>query len=168
MTKPLYAFIILTFLNLFFVHICVANNGKGPVPIHIKSDKMEALDKKGKVIFTGNVTATRGDIVIKADRLEVFYRVSEKDKKGASSKRFVTKLVATGHVKIAEGKRTGTAEKAVYDKVNNRIILLGNAQVWEGPNRISGAKITLFENEQKSVVEGGPGDKVEAVVFPED
>ncbi len=168
MNKILFLIVIIACFDIFFVSNCIAKSAKGPLPIHIKSDKMEALDKDGKVIFLGKVTATRGDLIIKADRLEVFYKVSEKDKRRAGGKRFVKKLVATGHVKIIEGKRTGTAEKAVYDKVNNKIILIGNAQVWEGPNRISGAKITLFENEQKSVVEGGPGGKVEAVVFPED
>ncbi len=148
-----------------FSHVAIAKQANGPVPIHIKSDKMEALDKSGKVIFIGNVVATRGDLIIKADRLEVFYVVA---KQGKSEKRIVEKLVAVGNVKIIKGKRTGTADKAIYDKVRNKIILIGNAQVWDGPNRVSGAKITLFENEQKSVVEGGPGGKVEAVVFPEE
>jgi len=168
MTKILFSIIILIFFNIFCTFNCNAKSTKGPLPIHIKSDKMEALDKDGRVIFIGNVTATRGDLTIKADRLEVLYEVSEKDKGRSGGKRFVKKLVAKGHVKIIDGKRTGTADQAIYDKVRNKIILIGNAQVWEGPNRISGAKITLFENEQKSVVEGGPGSKVEAVVFPEE
>ncbi|MDP6279713.1 MAG: LptA/OstA family protein, partial [Nitrospinota bacterium] len=46
--------------------------GKDDVPIHVVSDRMVADNKNQWVHFIGNVTATRGDLVIHSDRLEVY------------------------------------------------------------------------------------------------
>ena len=46
--------------------------GKDNVPIHVVSDRMVADNKNQWVHFIGNVTATRGDLVIHSDRLEVY------------------------------------------------------------------------------------------------
>ena len=137
--------------------------GEGKLPIHIESDLMEAMDKSGIVVFTGHVKATRGDLIIHSDRLEVFY---EKRKKGGETKKAVKKIVTTGQVRIIQGERVGTGEQAIYDKPAEKITITGAAQVLEGPNRVSGERIIFFINEDRSVVEGSNETKVEAVVYP--
>ena len=97
---------------------------EGKLPIHIESDLMEAMDKSGIVVFTGHVKATRGDLVILSDKLEVFY---EKRKQGVETKKAVKKTVATGHVRITQGERIGTGEKAIYDKPAEKITITGAA-----------------------------------------
>jgi lipopolysaccharide export system protein LptA len=135
----------------------------GRLPINIESDLMEAMDKSGIVVFTGHVKATRGDLIIHSDKLEVFY---EKRKKGEETKKAVKKIVATGQVRIIQGERVGTGKQAIYDKPAEKITLTGEAQVLEGPNRVSGERIIFFINEDRSVVESSNGTKVEAVVYP--
>ena len=137
--------------------------GKGKLPINIESDLMEAMDKSGIVVFTGHVKATRGDLTIYSDKLDVFY---EKRKQGGETKKAVKKIVATGHVRIIQGERVGTGEQAIYDKPAEKITITGAAQVLEGPNRVSGERIIFFINEDRSVVEGSSETKVEAVVYP--
>lgn len=136
---------------------------EGKLPIHIESDVMEAIDKSGVVVFTGNVKTTRGKLVIHSDKLEVFY---EKREQGAETKRTVEKTVATGHVRIIHGERVGTGEQAVYDKSAEKITITGKAQVMEGPSRVSGKRIIFFINEDRSIVEGSSGAKVEAIIYP--
>ncbi len=133
--------------------------------IRISSDKMEAYDQKGSVVFLGNVVAKKGNLIIYADRLEVFYKV----KKTADNKkkRMLQKIVAQGHLKIVQGRRKATAKEAVYYKPKEKIVLLKNAQVWDGPNSIKGDKIVLYVNESRSVVESSGKDRVEAVVYSE-
>ncbi len=137
----------------------------GGGPIHIKSDSMEAMDRSGTVVFKGNVVAIRGDLTINADRLEVIYgsRPAGKDKK--EKRRVLRKIVAKGHVKIIQGKKVGTCKEAIYDKQGEKLVLTGDAQVWEGSNRIRGTKITLYINEDRSVVESSQNQKVEATVY---
>ena len=137
--------------------------GEGKLPIYIESDLMESMDKSGIVVFTGHVKATRGDLTIHSDKLEVFY---EKRKQGGGTKKAVKKIVATGHVRIIQGERVGTGEQAIYDKPAEKITITGAAQVLEGPNRVSGERIIFFINEDRSVVEGSSETKVEAVVYP--
>ncbi|MFO8239657.1 MAG: lipopolysaccharide transport periplasmic protein LptA [Dissulfuribacterales bacterium] len=136
---------------------------EGKLPIHIESDLMEALDKSGVVVFTGHVKTTRGNLVIHSDKLEVFY---EKREHETETKRAVKKTVATGHVRITHGERVGTGEQAVYDKSAEKITITGKARVMEGPSRVSGERIIFFINEDRSIVEGSSGAKVEAVIYP--
>jgi lipopolysaccharide export system protein LptA len=135
----------------------------GKLPINIESDLMESMDKSGIVVFTGHVKATRGDLTIYSDKLEVFY---EKRKQGGETKKTVKKIVATGHVRIIQGERVGTGKQAIYDKPAEKITITGRAQVSEGLNRVSGERIIFFINEDRSVVKGSSETKVRAVVYP--
>lgn len=142
---------------------------QGSGAIHIQSNSMEVLDPSGKIIFMGNVAAKREDLIINADRLEVFYAKGSKDmKKEDATKRAIEKLVAEGHVRITTGKRIATGEKAIYDKKAEIITITGSAQAWEGLNRIKGETILLFINEDRSVVKGSSNKKVEAIVYPDE
>ena len=141
---------------------------KRPKPsqaIRITSDRLEAMDKEGKVVFIGNVVATRGKLTIYPDRLEVYYK--GKGAKGGEGKKKLSKIVATGHLKIVQGRKKATAKKAVYLKPQEKIVLLQDAKVWDGHNSVSGDKITLYVNENRSVVESKGKKRVEAVVFSE-
>lgn len=137
----------------------------GSGPIHIKSDSMEAMDRSGTVVFKGNVVAIRGDLTINADRLEVIYADRPAQEGSTEKKRVLKKIVAKGHVKIIQGKKVGTCKQATYDKRAEKLVLTGDAQVWEGSNRIRGTKITLYINEDRSVVESSQNQKVEATVY---
>ncbi len=129
-------------------------------PITIKSDRMEVLQNQQVVIFSGHVVAKKEKLTIYADRLVVYY--TKKD-----GQREVTKLVAIGHVKIHKGDWIARAGKAVYFKDQEKIVLEDNPQVWQGENTVKGDRITLYLNEDRSVVEAAPGHKAEAVIFPE-
>ncbi len=133
--------------------------------IRITSDKMEAFDTKGTVVFSGNVVAKKGDLTIYADKLEVFY--GEKKTADNKKKRNLKKIVVTGHLKIIQGRRKATAKEAIYYKPQEKIVLVRNAQVWDGQNTIKGDKIVLYVNENRSVVESSGKERVEAVVYSE-
>ena len=146
-------------------------NGAYPnqkAPIHIKSDRMEALDQSRTVIFTGHVVATKDNFILHSDKLEVFYDKTQGKGQGNERKRVIKKIVALGHVRISKGRRIGTGQKAVYEKSAEKITITGAAQVWEGPNRVRGDRITFFLNEDRSVVEGSAKTKVQAIVYPKE
>jgi lipopolysaccharide export system protein LptA len=141
--------------------------GEGKLPIYIESDLMEAMDQSGIVVFTGHVKATKGDLTIYSEKLEVFYEKKIQGKKQEEkTKKAVKKIVATSHVRIIQGERVGTGKQAIYDKPAEKITITGAAQVSEGPNRVSGERIIFFINEDRSVVEGSNETKVKAVVYP--
>jgi lipopolysaccharide transport protein LptA len=134
-------------------------------PIHITSDAVESDHTMGWVEFTGNVKATQEDAVITADRIKIFYRSD-----GASSTAATTveKIVSQGNVKILFDHKTKTAvaELAEYTADQQVLVLSGGAPtVWSGENVIHGKKITFFQAEDRTVVEGDEKERVKATFY---
>ncbi len=138
--------------------------------IRITSTRMEVKDQKGTVVFSGNVVAKKGNLTIYSDVLEVYYAKKSGQKAVATDqdsqgKRKLKKIVARGHLRIVQGKRRATAREAVYYKPQEKIVLIRDARIWDGKNTIKGDRVTLYVNENRSVVESSGKDRVEAVVY---
>jgi lipopolysaccharide export system protein LptA len=129
-------------------------------PVTVDSNKMERFGKEGLVIFTGNVVARQNNSVQYADRMEVYL-----DEKGDR----ILRTVSTGNVRIiTRDCRTGTARRAEYHDLEQRVVLTGNARVWQEDNVVSGDTITIYISQDRSVVEGGKQERVKAVFYPRD
>ena len=129
-------------------------------PVTVDSDKMERFGKEGLVVFTGNVIARQNNSVQYADRMEVYL-----DESGDK----ILRTVSTGAVRIiTRDCRTGTARRAEYYDVEQRVVLIGNARVWQEDNVVSGETITIFLSQDRSVVQGGQQERVKAVFYPKD
>ncbi len=140
--------------------------------IHIISDKMEVSSRKNLIVFIGNVEANQGNINLKADRLEVYTletnqkrlkrRPAPKDRAGD-----IDRIVAIGNVKMGQAKkRFATAARLEYRESTGIAILTGGPRVWEGKNRLVGAKIELNLKEDKTIVHGSPRRRVSVTLFP--
>ncbi|MFQ5900596.1 MAG: lipopolysaccharide transport periplasmic protein LptA [Thermodesulfobacteriota bacterium] len=127
-------------------------------PVKITSKRMEVVKDKNLIVFAGDVVAATTDMTILADELHIYYDDGGKE---------VRKMVATGSVRIKQEQGTATAERAEYNKVEERIILTGNPKFKECRNVVEGEKITVYLREEKSVVEGSDGNRVKAVLFPD-
>ncbi len=127
-------------------------------PIVIDADRMEAMKREGLVIFTGNVVAKQDNSTQTADRMEVYL-----DDKGER----VVRIVSTGNVKIVtEDCRTGTARRAEYYDDEQRLLLLGDAKVWQDENVVTGEEIEMLLAEDRSTVKGGARERVKSVFYP--
>lgn len=138
--------------------------GKAPddknQPVTVDSDRMERFGKEGLVVFTGNVVARQNNSVQYADRMEVYL-----DEKGDR----ILRTISTGTVKIiTRDCRTGTARRAEYYDLEQRVVLIGNARVWQDENVVSGDTITIFLSQDRSVVQGGRQERVKAVFYSRD
>ena len=129
-------------------------------PVTVNSDKMERFGKESLVVFTGNVVARQANSVQHADRMEVYL-----DEKGDR----ILRIVSTGNVRIiTRDCRTGTARRAEYHELEQRVVLSGDARVWQEENVVSGDTITIYTSQDRSVVEGGKQERVKAVFYPRD
>ena len=129
-------------------------------PVTVDADKMERFGKEGLVVFTGNVVARQNNSVQYADRMEVYL-----DERGDK----ILRTVSTGAVRIiTRDCRTGTARRAEYHDLEQRVVLLGNARVWQEDNVVSGETITIFLSQDRSVVQGGKQERVKAVFYQKD
>ena len=137
-------------------------SGAGPrftQPLRITSQQLEADNKNRVITFRGKVEARQGEMIITADVAQVFY---EKKEDGND----IREIVATGNVKVQEGDRLATGQKAVFVNAEQKIILTGQPKVWQGKDMVSGEKIIVLLEEEKSLVEGGPDRRVEVILHP--
>ncbi len=129
-------------------------------PVTVDSDKMERFGKESLVIFTGKVVARQNNNVQYADRMEVYFDEKEDH---------ILRTVSTGNVRIITSDcRTGTARRAEYYDLEQRVVLIGNARVWQEDNVVSGETITIYISQDRSIVEGGKQERVKAVFYPRD
>jgi lipopolysaccharide export system protein LptA len=127
-------------------------------PVTVDADRLEANRKDGLVVFIGNVVAQQDGSTQYADRMEVYL-----DSAGER----IMRTVSTGGVRIiTKDCRMGTATRAEYYDEDQRILLIGNARVWQDDNVVTGDLITIYLAEDKSVVESGKQDRVKAVFHP--
>jgi lipopolysaccharide export system protein LptA len=81
----------------------------------------------------------------------------------------ILRTVSTGAVRIVTADcRTGTASRAEYHDLEQRVVLIGNARVWQEDNVVSGETITIYLSQDRSVVQGGKQERVKAVFYPKD
>ncbi|MDR1397116.1 MAG: hypothetical protein LBJ14_05235 [Desulfarculales bacterium] len=146
-------------------------------PIHVIADRLEVDNSQQVANFIGSVKAVQGDVTIVCDRMEVYYESKNRpdaengeappnaimDNGGS-----IRTVVALGHVKITQGNRIGVGRKATYWAGSRKILLEGQATLWRGPNQVSGEQVTVYLDENQSVVESRPGRRVSVTIFPED
>jgi lipopolysaccharide export system protein LptA len=127
-------------------------------PIVIDADRMEAFKKEGLVVFTGNVVAKQENSVQNADRMEVY--LDDKSER-------VLRIISTGNVKIVtEDCRTGTAKRVEYYDDDQKLLLIGDAKVWQEDNVVTGERIVMYLADDRSEVEAGPQGRVKSVFYP--
>jgi len=126
-------------------------------PLTVDADRMERYGKESLVIFTGNVVARQSGAVQYADRLEIYL-----DEKGDK----VLRSVSTGAVRITtKDCKMGTARRVEYFELEQRMVLIGNARVWQEDNVVTGETITIFLSQDRSVVQAGKQERVKAVFY---
>lgn len=128
----------------------------------ITSNTMTASSQANKAVFRENVKMVQEELVVYSDVMIVYFK--ENGSQGSSpagpsspenSKKEIRVIEAKGHVKITKGESRATCTRALYDKKNEKIILLGSPVVWQDGTRVSGQKITMYLKENRSTVEGG-------------
>ena len=127
-------------------------------PIEITARQLEVMQQQRQSIFTGDVVAKQGEMTLYADKLIVVFQ-KEQDQ--------VERLEAIGGVRVLQLDRVATAEKAIFFQLEERLVLSGDAEVTQGQNKISGAEITLYMKENRSLIKSSESGRVKAVIVPE-
>jgi len=126
-------------------------------PIDITSDTVEQNNKQNIVIFKGNVVAKQEEVTVYTSVMTVYYDPETKK---------VKEIVATGNVKVVQLEKRATSQKATFYQNENKIVLEGDAVLREGDNVVRGERVTYFANEDRSLVEGARGGRVNTRITP--
>jgi lipopolysaccharide export system protein LptA len=126
-------------------------------PISVSADALE-FDYRTRVLtYKGDVEVTQGDTKLQSETLRVVLDDHAQNQ--------VKEIVADGNVRVSQGPRWATGGRAEFDQVKQTVVLSNDAVVHDGSNEVSGDRIVVYLNENRSVVEGGNG-RVRAVLFP--
>jgi lipopolysaccharide export system protein LptA len=109
------------------------------------------------VTFKGNVIAKQEETTLYANTLVIYYDQETKKLK---------EIVATGNVKVVRVDQRATSKKATFSQDENKVVFDGEAVIREGENVIRGERITYYVDEERSVVEGGKGTRVNTRITP--
>lgn len=171
-------------------------------PVNVEADSLDVVEKDGQRIstFTGNVTVTRGDSVLKAGKISIFSagsKTAPKDGKPADGKDAdgktadaadakpaaankeasqlegtlpgagsFTRIEASGKVYVNSGQQTATGDNAVVDMVGKLVTLTGNVVLSQGPNVITGDKLTWDMTTGRARVDQKPGARIRGIFTP--
>lgn len=126
-------------------------------PISVSADALE-FDYRTRVLtYKGGVEVTQGDMKLQSETLRV--ALDDHAENG------VKEVVADGQVRVSKGTRWATGGRAVFDQAQHTVVLSQDAVVHDGPNQVSGDRVVVYLDQERSVVEGGNG-RVKAVLFP--
>lgn len=107
-------------------------------PIHIEADRAEADDQQQVTVYRGDVVLVQGTIRITGDVLTIHY----------DADRTMTKMVAVGEParfrQLPDGKteyQHANARRMEYYASDDLIVLLGDAESWQGKDRIRAQRI---------------------------
>ena len=130
------------------------------------------FDKEGRAVFTGNVVAVQGESTMKCTIMTVFYE--QRDQNGgqaapatqAADDSAIKKIDCKGPVTIVSKTQVATGENATFDRGSNKILLIGNATLSDGPNVTKGERVLYDINTGVANIETTPGGRVRALFVP--
>lgn len=132
-------------------------------PIEITADALEVQQDNAIAVFTGNVRAVQGNILIAADRIQVAYA------QGGDGADAIRSIDAEGNVFFSTSTETAEGDAGVYDVDNGIITLTGSVVLTRGENVVRGNRLVLNLATGVSRIEGAPdgdGGRVRGLFVP--
>ena len=144
------------------------------LPVDVTADNMVYNADNNTVVFQGRVEAVRGEFRMWSELLTLYLKSTNdaaKEKTSAAPSMEgsdLDRIVAEKNVRFQNGTQTGSAQKATYYSAKSLLVLEGNPILHDGDNSIKGNVIRYYVNENRSVVEGSPKQRVHAVFSSND
>jgi lipopolysaccharide export system protein LptA len=124
-------------------------------PVNYAADRIELQDRQKRVVLSGNVQISQGDLRLSAARTTVAYTDAGSLK--------IQRIDATGGVLVTRGQETARGEVAIYD-FNRRIITMaGGVALQRGGDTLNGGRIVIDLASGLSSVDGRSGGSSSAL-----
>lgn len=116
-------------------------------PVDYAADRIELQDRQNRVVLSGDVVISQGDLRLTAGRTTVSYT-------DEGSLR-IQRIDATGGVTVTRGNERAQGNAGVYDFNRRVIILVGAVALRRGGDTLNGGRLTIDLNTGVSSVDGG-------------
>lgn len=145
--------------------------GNSKAPINIDAGKLDFFDKEQKLIYSGGVVAKQGEASLKARALTIFFnkeggRASGAAASGLGGDNQVRRMEAAGPVTITSRDQVGTGDRGVYDRAENKVYLIGNPVLSEGPHLVRGDAQSQLIYDLTSGRAQIVGGRVQSIITP--
>jgi len=139
--------------------------GSGREAIEIEADAMEMRDKEGVAIFTGNVSVTQGERILRAGQMSVYYEkpdknISQENTSSAGStgtglgSTGIERLEVSDKVYVKSGTQIATGDAGIFDAKANTLVMTGEKVVLvDGDNVATGCKLTAHMDTGRAILE---------------
>jgi lipopolysaccharide export system protein LptA len=118
-------------------------------PVNYAADRIELQDRQNRVVLSGDVVITQGDLRLTAGRTTVAYT-------DTGSLR-IQRIDATGGVVVTRGGEQAQGAAGVYDFNRRVIVLSGGVALRRGRDTLNGGRLTIDLNTGVSSVDGSGG-----------
>ncbi|MBC2664439.1 OstA family protein [Novosphingobium flavum] len=115
-------------------------------PVNYEADRIELQDKQKRVILSGSVNISQGDLKMNAARTTVAYT------DGGAVK--IQRIDATGGVVVARGNETARGDVAIYDFNRRLITMVGAVSLHRGADTLNGGRLVIDLASGVSSVDG--------------
>lgn len=157
---PAAGLIILSFVSAHFAASAekpragiILPGGNSNDPISIDAAKLDYFDKEQKLVYSGNVVATQGESKLRAGTLVIYLAPKSAGSSPASASQ-VRRMEAAGPVTIVSKDQVGTGDSGIYDRLENKVYLIGNVVLTQGANVTKGDKLTYDLSTSQAAVTG--------------
>ena len=121
-------------------------NHNSNAPVDFNAGSIEVQDRSDRVILSGGVTVTQAGLTVRAPRMTVAYT-----RAGGTD---VNRLDATGGVTVDKGGETAKGNVAIYDLDKRLITMVGNVQLQQGANHLTGGRLVIDLTSGRATVDG--------------
>jgi lipopolysaccharide export system protein LptA len=121
-------------------------NHNSNAPVDFDAGSIEVQDRADRVVLSGGVTVTQAGLTVRAPRMTVAYT-----RDGGTD---VNRLDATGGVTVNKGDETAKGNVAVYDLDKRLITMVGNVQLQQGANHLTGGRLVIDLTSGRATVDG--------------
>jgi lipopolysaccharide export system protein LptA len=127
-------------------------------PIEMTADTLSISQPDGTATFSGNVLVVQGELRITANDMRIEYV------EGSDGERTrISRLLAGGGVTVVTPAEAAEAQEAVYSIADETVVMSGDVLLTQGPNVISGQKLSIdlaagtgtFEGRVRTVIQAG-------------
>lgn len=116
------------------------------LPVEITADALNVDQATGTAVFSGGVAIGQGSMRLTAGRVEVIYAPGDSGN--------ISLLRASEGVTLTNGGEAVEAASAEYSIENGSVVLTGNVLLTQGPNALSGDRMTIDLNTGAGRIDG--------------
>ncbi len=115
-------------------------------PVSFDADRIELQDRQNRVVLSGDVVITQGDLRLTAARTTISYQ--------DAGELTIQRLDATGGVVVTRGNERARGDSGIYDFNRSVIILSGGVAINRGGDQLDGGRLVIDLNSGLSSVDG--------------